>query len=98
MLTPALLGLVVFFVYPLIANIYYSFTSYDLLSPPAWVGLRNYQYLFTQDPSVAQATFNTLWFVVVLVPMRIIMAIAVASLLVRAKQASGFWSTRALAP
>ena len=34
MLTPALLGLVVFFVYPLIASIVFSFTRYDLLSDP----------------------------------------------------------------
>ena len=93
MLSPALVGLAVFFVYPLIANIYYSFTSYDLLSPPRWVGFRNYEYLFTKDPRVVTATMNTLWFVVILVPVRIIAALAIAGLLVRARRASGFWRT-----
>jgi multiple sugar transport system permease protein len=93
MITPALLGLVVFFVYPLVMNVYYSFTRYDLLSDPQWVGFRNYVYLFTQDPRVVTATFNTLWFVVIMVPIRLVAALAVAWLLVRAKRASGFWRT-----
>lgn len=93
MLTPALLGLAIFFVYPLLANVYFSLTRFDLLSPPHWVGLRNYKYLFTQDPRVVTAALNTLWFVVILVPIRVITALGVAGLLVRAKKASGFWRT-----
>lgn len=93
MLAPALAGLLLFFVYPLIASIFYSFTRFDLVSPPEFIGLRNYEYLFTKDPKVWIAAGNTLWFVVVLVPVRIITALGVAFLLVRAKRASGFWRT-----
>ena len=52
MLAPALAGLLVFFVYPLIASVYYSFTRYDLVTPPQWIGTRNYEFLFTKDPRV----------------------------------------------
>ncbi len=90
---PMVLGLGVFFVYPLIASVYFSFTSFDLVSPPQWIGLRNYIYLFTKDPLVGTATLNTIWFVVFLVPIRLITALAVAGLLTRAKAASGFWRT-----
>lgn len=93
MLTPALLGLGVFFVYPLIANIYFSLTRYDLLTPPEWIGFRNYIYLFTQDPAIVTATLNTLWLVAILVPVRVISAMAVAGLLTRAKRAAGLWRT-----
>jgi multiple sugar transport system permease protein len=93
MLLPALLGLAIFFVYPLVANVYFSFTSFNLLEPPRWIGLRNYTYLFTQDPQVGTAALNTLWLVAILVPVRIVMALGVAGLLVRAKRASGFWRT-----
>jgi multiple sugar transport system permease protein len=93
MLVPALLGLGIFFVYPLIASVVFSFTRYDLLSDPQWIGLRNYEYLFTQDPKVWIAAGNTLWFVVFLVPVRIVTSLLVAMLLVRARQASGFWRT-----
>ncbi|MGV8885778.1 MAG: carbohydrate ABC transporter permease [Microbacteriaceae bacterium] len=93
MLTPALLGLAIFFVYPLLASVYYSFTSFDLVSSPQWIGLRNYEYLFTKDPKVWTAASNTLWFVVILVPVRIVTALFVAWLLTRANRASGFWRT-----
>ena len=93
MLVPALLGLAVFFVYPLIASVYYSFTRFDLVSEPEWIGLRNYEFMFTKDPKVWLSIGNTLWFVIVLVPVRIITAMAVAGILARAKQASGLWRT-----
>ena len=93
MLAPLLLGLLIFFVYPLLASIYYSFTRYDLVSPPEWIGLRNYSYLFTKDPLVGTAALNTLWFIVFLVPIRIVTALAIAGLLSRAKRASGVWRT-----
>jgi multiple sugar transport system permease protein len=93
MLAPALLGLVIFFVYPLIASVVFSFTRYDLLSDPQWIGLRNYEYLFTQDPKVWIAAGNTLWFVVLLVPVRIVTALLVAMLLASARRATGFWRT-----
>ena len=93
MLAPALLGLGLFFGYPLVASVFYSFTRYDLLSDPQWIGLRNYQYLFTQDPKVWTAAGNTLWFVLILVPVRLLTSLGVAGLLVRARQASGFWRT-----
>lgn len=90
---PTLLGLVIFFAYPLIASVYYSFTSFNLVSAPQWIGLRNYTYLFTQDPLIGQAVLNTLWFVVFLVPIRIVTALCIAGLLARARHASGFWRT-----
>ncbi len=93
MLGPAAAGLIIFFVYPLIASVYYSFTKFDLVSPPQFIGLRNYDYLFTKDPKVWIAAGNTLWFVVILVPVRMLTALGVAYLLVRAKRASGFWRT-----
>ncbi len=93
LLAPTLLGLAIFFVYPLIASVYYSFTRFDLISPPEWIGLRNYEYLFTQDPNVWTATLNTLWFVVIWVPMKTGFALIVAGLLARARRASGVWRT-----
>jgi len=93
LLTPALLGLLIFFVYPLIASVYYSFTRYDLVSPPEWIGLRNYEYLFTKDPKVIIAALNTLWFVAIMVPVKIVFALLIAGLLARARAANGVWRT-----
>ena len=93
MLAPAVAGLVVFFLYPLIASLYYSFTRYDLLSSPQWIGFKNYQFMFGKDPLIWQAARNTLWFVVILVPIRVVCSLAIAGLLVRARRAAGFWRT-----
>ena len=52
LMSPWLVGFAVFFGYPLVMSAYLSFNHYDLLSPPRWVGLANYRYLFTVDPQV----------------------------------------------
>jgi multiple sugar transport system permease protein len=93
MLAPALLGLLLFFVVPLLLSIGFSFTRFDLLSAPQWIGLRNYEYLFTEDPKVWTAAGNTLWFVVILVPARVLSALLIGALLARGRRASGFWRT-----
>jgi len=48
-LTPALLLIAVFILYPIIAVVYYSFTDYSIVTPPVWVGLRNFQQLLHDD-------------------------------------------------
>jgi len=48
-LAPALLVIAVFLLYPIGAVIYYSFTDYNIITPPVWVGLRNYQQLLGED-------------------------------------------------
>jgi multiple sugar transport system permease protein len=95
MLAPSLAGLALFFVVPLVLSVWFSFTRFDLLSAPQFIGLRNYAYLFTQDPKVWTAAGNTLWFVVILVPIRVVAALLVAALLARGRtsRASGFWRT-----
>jgi len=48
-LTPALLVIAVFVLYPILAVVIYSFTQYDIVTPPRWVGLTNYQNLVRDD-------------------------------------------------
>ena len=48
-LLPALVLLGIFVVYPIIAVVYYSFTDYDIATPPVWVGLANYAKLLDDD-------------------------------------------------
>ena len=92
-MAPALIGIGVFFLYPLLAAVYFSFTRFDLLTVPEWVGLRNYTYLFTQDSVAGQAALNTLWFVVILVPARMLAALLTSMLLVSLKRGGGFFRT-----
>src|SRR5438270_1589663 len=47
---PWLIGLLAFVAGPILASLYLSFTTYDILSPPQWVGLANYHRAFFEDP------------------------------------------------
>jgi multiple sugar transport system permease protein len=91
-LAPALLGIAIFFVYPLISAVYFSFTKFDLLSVPQWVGLDNYRRM-VDDPFLLQSVRNTLWMVVVFVPVRIVGAIGLSMLLSRLRSGAGFFRT-----
>ena len=64
LMSPWIVGFGVFFAYPLISNAYLSFTHYDLLSHPRWIGTSNYKFLFEKDPSIWPAVKNTLWLAV----------------------------------
>src|SRR6266508_4510365 len=78
---------------PLGMSVYLSFTHYDLLNPPRWVGLANYRYMFGSDPQVWPAIKNTLWFIVVAVPLQVLCAFGIALMLARARQGAGFFRT-----
>ncbi len=80
-LLPWLIGFLVLTLEPILASLYLSFTDYDMLSPPFWVGLDNYTYMFTDDPRFRSALRVTVTYVVLGVPAKLIFALALAMLL-----------------
>jgi multiple sugar transport system permease protein len=80
-ISPWLLGLCVFTLYPLVASLYFSFTSYDIISPPVFVGFDNYRTMLTADPLFWKAVSNTLFYAGFAIPLNIFVAVAVAMLL-----------------
>src|SRR5512132_3558196 len=92
-MSPWLVGFSVFFGYPLVMSVYLSFTHYDLLSPPRWIGLANYRYMFGTDEQVWSAIKHTLWIIVVGVPLQALFAFSVALLLTRARRGAGAFRT-----
>ncbi|GAB2782800.1 carbohydrate ABC transporter permease [Amycolatopsis magusensis] len=97
-LAPALIGFLVFFGYPLIATVYYSFTRYDLVNAPEWIGFGNYVRMFTTEPLAGTAAWNTLWLVVVLTVTRVLFALGVASVIARLKRGVGLIRTLCYLP
>jgi len=89
---PFLIGFVIFTAGPLIYSLYLSFTSYDVLSPPVWVGLRNYQRMLT-DARFSKTLFNTLTYVALYVPTAIPLALGLALLLNAKVRGLSFWRT-----
>jgi multiple sugar transport system permease protein len=93
LMAPAIIGFAVFFVYPLLATVYFSFTRYDLITPPQFVGLRNYRFFFFEDPNSWKSVRNTLWFVAFMVPARIVFALLIAQMLTKIRRAGGLFRT-----
>lgn len=77
---PWIIGFLLFMAYPLISSFYFSFTNYSVLKPAKWVGIANYQELFT-DEIFFTCLGNTAFYVVGAVPLGTVMAIALALLL-----------------
>ena len=78
-LAPALILLGIFVVYPILAVVYYSFTDYDIVRPPVWVGTANYEKLVA-DPTFWLALQHSLVYLIVtpiLIVLSILLAIAV---------------------
>ncbi len=76
-----ILGFLIWTVGPMLASLYLSFTSYDLFSPPQWLGLQNYSDLLTSDGTFRSAIANTFYFVVVGLPITLVLSLATALLL-----------------
>jgi multiple sugar transport system permease protein len=92
-ITPWLIGFLVFTATPFLASLYFSFTDYNVLQPPEWVGFANYERLFTNDRLFPKALQNTLIYAAMYVPLNIVSSLAVAMLLNKARHFSGFFRT-----
>ena len=79
-ISPILLGIVLWFVLPMLAAVYVSLTDWTLLKPPNIVGVDNFVRLW-QDKVVWQSLEVTLIFTVAAVPLNLVVAFATALLL-----------------
>jgi multiple sugar transport system permease protein len=80
-ISPWLIGFVLFTLFPFVASIYLSFTQYDIISPPKWVGFANYVEIATTDDRFWTSVGNTLFYALISVPLGLIAAFVLALLL-----------------
>lgn len=92
-LSPGLIGLVLFFGYPLVANLAYSFTRFDMVNAPEFIGLANYQFMFDGDQQIGTAIRNTLVFCLVSVPVQLMFSLGIAATLARIRSGAGIYRT-----
>ncbi|MFJ9411086.1 carbohydrate ABC transporter permease [Streptomyces sp. NPDC101393] len=92
-LSPWLIGFSVFFGYPLLATVYFSFMHYNQIEQPDFVGLKNWTYVLTQMPLFGPALWNTLWLVVVMVALRVAFGLGMGILVTKIKSGVGFFRT-----
>jgi multiple sugar transport system permease protein len=91
-LAPWLVGVVGLYLVPMGLSLYYSFTNYDIVSSPAWLGLFNYKQMFS-DPQFWLSAGNTLYLLVVMVPVSMLAALLFAVLLAQPVRGMHFFRT-----
>ncbi|MER5438192.1 sugar ABC transporter permease [Streptomyces sp. NPDC002790] len=86
-IAPAMLGFAVFLLWPTLRGIWLSFTRFNLLTPPQWVGLANYERM-VNDPIFWDSLKVTIEYVVINIGVQTVSALGIAVLLHRLTQSS----------
>ncbi len=80
-LTPWLVGIFGLTIGPALVSLYLSFTRFDLITDPQFVGLANYRRIFLADAKFLAAMKVTFTYVLIAVPLKLAFALAVAMIL-----------------
>ena len=90
-LTPWLVGFLLLAIGPILFSLYLSFTKYNVINPPQWIGLDNFEYMFGRDARFRKALQVTFTFVAFAVPAKLVFALAVAMVLDKGIRAIGIY-------
>lgn len=88
---PLVIGLVIFMLFPLFRSFALSFTSYNPLEMPRFIGLKNFSELFLEDTMFQKTFQNTMVFTAWLVPVNLILALVTAVMLNQVKKLATFF-------
>lgn len=89
---PWVLGIIMFYFFPLISSFYYSLTTYSILQPGEFVGFANYVNLMSDD-LFWTSIYNTIYYAVLYVPLSIIFGVALALFLNMKVKGMGIYRT-----
>lgn len=89
---PWIIGFLAFSLYPLVCSLYYSFTKFNAVTTPQWVGMDNYKDVFN-DPLVWKSLGNTLFMAFVSTPINLFVALLLASIVVKKFRGRGMVRT-----
>lgn len=90
-LTPWFLGFFLLALGPILASMYLAFTRFDIVNPPVWSGLENFEYMLCCDDRFRKSLSVTFTFVFLSVPMKLIFALIVAMVLDKGIRAIGWY-------
>ncbi len=82
-IAPLFLGIFIFILFPIMASLFMSFTRWDMITPPEFVGLRNYLKLLTADKMFWTVLWNTFRFAFYSIPPSVVIPLILAVLLNR---------------
>lgn len=106
-ISPWLIGFILFTIGPMLASLYFSFTDYDVVNPPTWVGLANYEKIFSGIPDAIRTQSSeplgdplfwkslqvTLYFAMMALPLGLIVSFVLAILLNQKIPGVNLWRT-----
>ena len=95
---PNLIGVLLFLAFPLVFAFYMSFTEWDVLTSPKWVGFTNYVDLFTNDDLFWISLRNSAYYVVLTVPASIVIGLGLAMAMNQAVRGVAFFRTAMYIP
>jgi multiple sugar transport system permease protein len=78
---PWLIGFLIFTIGPVIASFVLSLADYSIVTPPLFKGFDNYRDLFLEDRLFGRSLYNTIYYVVLFVPLQITLSLGLALLL-----------------
>src|SRR5690606_33144246 len=90
--SPWLVGFLIFTVYPVLASLYFSFTDYNVVSAPRWIGMRNYTDLIN-DPLFGKTLYNTVYLAAIGIPFSLGLSLVIALLLNNKVRFQGLFRT-----
>lgn len=90
-LGPNLFLFLVFTAFPVVYGFFLSFMRWNIIEPMQFIGMRNYERVFLEDPLAPKVTFNTLYFTIGVLPLSIILPLFFAILLNQGIRFLGFW-------
>lgn len=90
---PWVVGFVGLTLIPFLCLFYFSFTDYNLVSAPKWIGLTNYTTLLKEDPKFYISLAATFKYAILSVPCKLATALAVALLLNQKRRGIGIYRT-----
>lgn len=92
-ISPFVIGFLVFTAYPLLSSAFASFTYYNITAVQKWYAVRNFTNLFTGDDVFWLSMGNTMYYVLISVPLVIILALMLALLMNTRGPMMGFFRT-----
>lgn len=92
-IAPWLVGFVVFMAGPIIASFFLSFTRWNIVGDPVWVGLQNYERIFQSDPFFRKAVRVTLTYALFYLPLEVFCGIGLAVVMNRKLRGIGIFRT-----
>src|SRR5215510_4073518 len=79
-IAPWIIGFIIFTIGPMLASLFFSFTEYDIVDPPRWIGVTNYVNLF-RDELFWHSLNVTFKYAVIALPLGLIFSYVIAVLL-----------------